>query len=87
MDNKTPAPPTEEQKIVASLFEIGTAAAAFFVKNPNHVQTASTITQILGGLLPDLERLFHSRRRIERDQLQEPASFQLDWFSFVMLHL
>lgn len=56
----TPAPTplqTEASKIIGLLFTLGTAAAAIFVKNANHVGTASTIIGILQDLLPQIEGL------------------------------
>ncbi len=53
----TPAPQTEASKIVGLLFGVGTAAAAIFVKNPNHQQTAAAIVQVLQALLPEIESL------------------------------
>jgi hypothetical protein len=55
----TPAPTlqTELSKILGLLFTMGTAAAAIFVKNPNHQQTAANIVNVLTQLLPSLESL------------------------------
>lgn len=54
----TPAPPqSEASKIIGLLFTIGTAAAAIFVKNANHQQTAANILQVLAEALPTIEGL------------------------------
>ena len=52
-----PKPQTELSKLLGLLFTVGTAAAAIFVKNPNHQTTAASIISTLGALLPDLESL------------------------------
>ena len=51
----TTAPQTELSKILGLLFMMGTAAAAIFVKNPNHQSTAASIINTLNSILPDLE--------------------------------
>ena len=51
------APQTEASKIIGLLFSLGVAAAAIFVKNPNHLQTASNIIAVLQAELPGLEGL------------------------------
>jgi len=54
----TPAPvQTEASKILGLLFTVSASAAAIFVKNPNHVSTASSIVTVLQSLLPELESL------------------------------
>ena len=53
----TATPQTELSKIIGLLFMMGTAAAAIFVKNPNHQQTASNIIGTLQELLPSIEAL------------------------------
>lgn len=53
----TPAPQSEASKIIGLLFSLGTAAAALFIKNPNHVATAGNIINVLSALLPQVEAL------------------------------
>jgi hypothetical protein len=53
----TPAPQSEASKIVGLLYTLGVAAAAIFVKNPNHQQTASAIVTTLNELLPEIESI------------------------------
>jgi hypothetical protein len=48
---------SELSKILGLLFTMGTAAAAIFVKNPNHQQTAGSIISVLNQLLPGIEEL------------------------------
>jgi hypothetical protein len=48
---------SEVSKIIGTLFTVGTAAAAIFVKNPNHATTANNIIATLEALLPSLESL------------------------------
>ena len=56
--SSTPTPAqTELSKILGLFFSVETAAAAIFVKNPNHQQTASNIISVLQQLLPNLEQL------------------------------
>jgi hypothetical protein len=54
-----PAAPvqSEASKIIGLLFTAGVGAAAIFVKNPNHQQTAANIITVLQDLLPELEAL------------------------------
>jgi len=54
---ETAEPQSEASKIVGLLFSIGTAAAAIFVKNPNHQETAASIVGVLQQLLPDIESM------------------------------
>jgi len=52
-----PAPQSEASKIIGLLYTMGVAAAAIFVKNPNHVQTASNIVSVLNAELPSLQSI------------------------------
>ena len=51
----TPAPQSEASKIIGLIYSLGIAAAAIFVKNANHQQTASNIVTVLNAELPNLE--------------------------------
>lgn len=55
----TPATPvqSEASTVIGLLFELGVAAAGIFVKNPNHIGTASNIIGVLQALLPQLESI------------------------------
>lgn len=54
----TPTPAqSEASKIIGVIFTLGVAAASIFVKNANHVATASTIISVLEDLLPGLESI------------------------------
>jgi len=46
---------SEASKVLGVLFILGTTAASIFIKNQNHVQTASTIINVLYELLPSIE--------------------------------
>ena len=58
----TPTPPipvavpqSEASKIFGLIYALGIAAAAIFVKNSAHVQTASNIINVLQAELPNIE--------------------------------
>jgi len=53
----SPAPQSEASKVLGVLFTLGTAAASIFIKNPNHIQTAGTIINVLNELLPSIEEI------------------------------
>lgn len=56
--NPAPAQPqSEASKIIGMLFTLGVAAAAIFVKNPAHIQTAGNIISILQAELPNIEAI------------------------------
>jgi hypothetical protein len=46
---------SEASKIFGLLYTLGIAAAAIFVKNPNHIQTATSIVNVLQAELPNIE--------------------------------
>lgn len=48
---------SEMSKIMGILYVVGITAAAIFVKNPNHVQTASNILTMLNTELPTIQNL------------------------------
>jgi len=55
----TPAPPPQSEisKLLGVIYTLGIGAVAIFVKNPNHLTTATSIVTILEDLLPSLEAL------------------------------
>jgi hypothetical protein len=53
----TTAPQTKASKLFGLLFTLGIAAAAIFVKNPNHQTTAENIINVLNAELPNIESI------------------------------
>lgn len=51
--------PSKASEIFGLLYTLGIAAAAIFVKNPAHVQTAGNIISVLNAEIPNINAIIN----------------------------